>query len=504
MHAFVIAVVLAAIASPAAEPSAEETLVSERLSSRAMAVIDGIIGPGRARVLLEVRGERLQIRSEAEIMTPLSSPGGSNASSSVKEALRILDLPGYYKDRSAAAADKVEKEKAAAPPTTPSLQPFQKSFEQSLRDAGFEIKRIEAVVVLDSALSETDARAVSQLLPQLLRIDDSRGDKLSIVRAAMRPAWKLAFSTPADWRALSLAGGAVLAALFVAMILSGALVRAARVFAMELGHRRPMETLPAAQGGELLPELTPGMPAGLIEASRAGSGDGPVLALGQRFDFLVDADASGAARILAGEKPEDLAQVFAYLSKTHPETASRLFARLSGDTQADASASLLKLSVMDPERLAEIEERLKVSVANGMRGSERLAAILSRVPSEARMDILGRLAVNDSNGVAEIESSLFSFEDIRALSDPDFRRLLSEIPYGTWGAALRGAPQDLLQRVLSDLPQGPNEEVRQASAEPQAKDKISAARSKILDAFFQLSSKGLIRIDRPGMDEEIL
>ena len=503
MHAFVIAVVLAAIVSPAAEPSAEETLISDRLSARALSVIDGIIGPGRARVLLEIRGERVQIRSEAEIMTPLSSPGGTNASSSVKEALRILDLPGYYKDRTAAAADKAEKEKAAAPPP-PSLQPFQKSFEQSLRDAGFEIKRIEAVVVLDAGLTETDARAVSQLLPQLLRIDDSRGDKLSIVRAPMRPAWKLAFSTPGDWRTLSLAGGAVLAALFVAMILSGALVRAARVFAMELGQRRPIETLPAAQAGELLPELTPGMPAGLIEASSSGIGEGPVLALGQRFDFLVEADAAGAARILAGEKPEDLAQVFAYLSKTHPETASRLFARLSSDTQADASASLLKLSVMDPERLAEIEERLKVSVANGMRGSERLAAILSRVPSESRMDLLSRLAVNDSHGVEEIESNLFSFEDIRALSNPDFRRLLSEVPYETWGAALRGAPQDLLQRVLDDLPQGPNEEVRQAAAAPQAKDKIGAARSKILDAFFQLSAKGQIHVDRPGTDEEIL
>lgn len=495
MRAFVIATILAALPTAAAEPSPDEALVSERLTARAMSVIDGVLGPGRARILLEVRGERMQTRTEAEIFTPMTQ---GSASSSVKEALRLLDLPGYFKDRAPPEGDKKVEPVAA-------IVPFHKNFEQSLRDAGFEIKKIEAVAVLDTALSDTQVRDMSQLLPQLLHIDDARGDKLSIVRAAMRPAWKSAFSTPGDWRALSLAGGAALAALFIAVILAGALVRSARVFASELSARRAPDfpPPPLQGGGELLPELTPGMPAGFIEGEKAAAGPA-ALALGQRFDFLAEADAEGAARILAGEKPEDLAQVFAYLAKTLPETASRLFARLPAQAQAEASSSLLRLNATDPGKLAEIEDRLKVSLVNGLRGSERLAAILSRVPSEARTDLLGRLAASDLAGAEEIESRLFVFEDISALSDADFRRLLSEVPFEVWGTALRGAPQDLLKRVLNDLPKGPQEQVRQEASNPQPKDKITAARSKVLDAFSQLSGKGLIRLERFGTEGEIL
>ncbi|MEK7388945.1 MAG: FliG C-terminal domain-containing protein [Elusimicrobiota bacterium] len=494
-----IAFLLMALSARAADLSTDEALVSERLASRAMAVVDGILGPGRARVLIEVRGERLQMRTEAEIVTPMTQAGGP--ASSVKEALRVLDLPGYVKEKENVPSP---ESKSAAPAAAQSQVPFHKSFEQSLRDAGFEIKKIEAVLVLDSALSDAQVRDVSQLMPQLLHVDDARGDKMSIVRVAMLPAWKSAFSTAADWRMLAFASGAVLAALFIAMIFSGAVIRAARVFAMELSARRPPEAALSAPQTELLPELTPGMPAGFIEAESTQGSGAAQLSLGQRFDFLRQADVEGAARILAAEKPEDLAQIFAYLAKTLPDTASRLFARLPAQMQADASASLLKLHATDPDKLAEIEDRLKVSLLNGLSGSERLATILSRVSSEARTDLLGRLAERDMAGTEEIESRLFVFEDISTLADADFRRLLGELPFETWGAALRGAPHEILARVLAEIPKGPQEQIRQEASNPQPKDKINAARSKILDVLHQLAAKGLVHSERLGSEGEVL
>ncbi len=498
--AFLIAVALLAVPAAAAETSADESLVSERLSSRALAVLDGMLGPGRAKVLVEVRGERLQVRTETEILTPLPQEGAFGAHNGVKEALRLLDLPGYYKDRPVSAP--AEK---ADPVAVQSLQPFHKDFEHSLRDAGFEIKKIEATVVLDSALTETEAREAAQIAPQLLRIDATRGDVLSIVRAPMRPAWKTAFATPGDWRQLAFAASGLLGALIFVIILAAAFVRGARVFAKELVSRRESALGPAAAMGEPLPELMPGSPAGLVEGGFGGeSGTVPVAAMGHRFDFLETADVAGATRILAEEPPADLAQIFAYLAKLAPETASRLFSKLPADVQAEASAALLKLKSVDPDRLLVIEERLKVLVVNGLRGSQRLATILSRFPGDERATLLGRLAGSDSSGVEEIQSQLFAFEDFDTLSPADLRRVMGAVPYESWGLALRGAPQSLVDRVLSELPEGPRGLVREEAATPQPRDKVVAARSKILDTVLDLAAKGQVRLEQSAGAEETL
>lgn len=482
---------LLTVPAEAADTSSDESLVSERLSSRALSVLDGMLGPGRAQVLVEVRGERLQIRTEVELITPISKEGAGG----IKEALRLLDLPGYYKDRPADS----QKPGAAA---RQNLQPIQKDFEQSLRDAGFEIKKIEATVVLDTALTETEARDAAQILPQLLRIDGSRGDRISIVRAPMRPAWKSAFSTPGDWRKLAFGAFGLLVALISVIILSAAFVRGARVFAHELTSQQNR-----AEAGpvEPLPELMPGAPPGLIEAGDGGDeGAAPAAALGRRFDFLETANAADAARLLAEENPADLAQIFAYLAKLTPETASRLFLKLPPDIQAEASAAILKLKAVDPDRLNAVEDRLKILVSNSLRGSSRLATILSRFPGDERAMLLERLADRDRTGAEAVESQLFSFDDFGNLSPANLKRIVGAVPCELWGAALRGASSSLISRVLSELPDGPRELVREEAAAPQPKDKVVAARSKLLDALLDLAAQGQVRLDPGAGSEETL
>lgn len=488
---------LLAVRAGAADASSDESLVSERLSSRAIAVLDGVLGPGRAKILVEVRGERLQIRSEVEMLTPLDKDGIGG----VKEALRMLDMPGYYRERAPPAA-KVNPAQH--------MVPFQKDFEYSLRDAGFEIKKIEATAVLDTALTETEARDAAQLLPQLLKIDASRGDVLTIVRAPMRPAWQVAFSNPGDWRKLIFAAAGLFGALVFVLILAAAFVRGARVFANELTARRERtvhEYREAAGLGEPLPELMPGSPAGLAEAGGAAGlsfGAPPFAALGGRFDFLESADPADAARVLSEEPAADLAQIFAYLAKLAPEIASRLFAKLPPDIQAEASTAILKLKAVDPDRLSEIENKLRASIANGLRGSQRLATILSRFPGDDRAMLLERLAERDGAGVEAVESQLFSFEDFDTLSPADLRRVIGAVPYELWGLALRGAPQALAGKVLAELPDGPRGLVRDEASVLQSKDKVVAARSKLLNVVVELAAKGLVRLERGAGAEDTL
>lgn len=474
----------------------DETRAAERLAGRVRETLDGMLGPGRVKLLVEVRGERLEVQTESEIVSPLDKTTEAG-----RAAARLLELPGYTKGRSAAEATfGGDKDKSKEPGAVF----FQKEHEHSRRDSGFEIKSIAATAVFDTALSAEAVRDASQLLPQLLRLDTARGDTLTILRAPLPAAWKFAFTTEADWRSLAYVAAASLIALIVALIGGMSFIRAARVFASELAGRRDGSLAAAeATAAPMLPELSSGLPLGLQDpdaAAGGATGAGASLALGRRFDFLASSDTGATAKVLAGVAAPELALLLGYLAEAMPEAASRLFAQLPGALQAETSRYLLKLSVADPEKLNALEDRLRTAVANVVQGPQRLAKILSRISGDTRAEMLDRLAVEDASGVQDVQSRLFSFEDIIRLSPAELRRVLGAVPYESWGAALRGAPNALLDRVLADLPEGPRQFVRDAAATPQSRDKIIAARSSILDALTGLSEKGQLNMgkDTPG------
>lgn len=521
-----MAVLLAAPLARAADPpagtrasasDADQEAAAARLAARAREALDAILGPGRAKVLVEVRGERFRLRTETEMVSPIDPglfegpPGGGSTDSG--PLVRILDLPGYTKGKK---LDPVlpgaltgglddgkedDKDKSAA-----ESRYTQRDREQSEREGGFEIKQVQAQVVIDSAVGEELAREASQLLPGLLMIDGSRGDTLAISRASFQPLWKTAFADPASLRRASYAAAAALTALLVALIGGASFVRASRAFASELGRRRGGEE-EAAAAGEPLPELMAGAPGGFLEGSTEAEGEaaaGAAPALERRFAFLAEREPGDCARALAGEQAADAAMVFGYLASEMPEIASRAFAMLPPDFQAEVSGQLLKLRVADPERLSEIEERLKRAVEHGVQGSERLGRILSRVPLDTRSDLLGRLTLRDHEGAAEVERHLFTIEDLETLSAAELRRLIAAVPYEAWGFALRGVPQPVADRVLAELPDGPRELVRDLVSAPQPRDKVLEARSKVLDARGALAAKGEIKLGEREAGSELL
>ena len=504
MRRLALIVVLAASPAAAASADAEQAQVAERLSARAQDALDGILGPGRSKVEIDVVGEHSEVNSDAEFLFPVdqgSAKAGKASGKAGRDAYQ-LDLPGYVKDKAAEEA----KNKAAAASASQSSDapfgsvPFNRTREASRHDSGFQIKAIHATAVFDSALDSATVREASQLLPQLLNIDTTRGDTLSLLRAPMRPAWKEAFATPSDWRSASYALGGGLVALLFALIVFAGLVGAGRALGRSLGRElaglsRPSEPALPQGSAEPLPELAPGA-AGFLEAEGSGGGGaGAAPLLGRRFDFLSGRDPELIARAVSSEKPEELSLFFGHLAESIPDLASRLFSHLTPDVQAEVSKSLMTLSVADPDRLTAIEERLRQAVENGVMGPQSLGRILSRVSGDARADLLGRL---DSRAVEEVERHMFSFEDLDGVESASLRRLLGAVPYETWGPALRGAPRALVEAVLADLPEGPRELVREAAAVPQQRDKIEEARSKILDAYVALAAKGELALGRAG------
>ena len=509
MRRLALIAVLAASPAAAVSTDAEPAQSAERLAARVQDALDGMLGPGRSKVGIDVEGVHSEINSDTELLLPVegtrkaSSAATSARLSAAKAAAHLLDLPGYAKERAVEPLrEKAVEAPLEKPEAPPGAQYLQKAHEASRYDTGFQIRAIHATVVLDSALGDAAVREVSQLLPQLLSLDTTRGDTLSLLRAPLRPAWKSAFATPGDWRSASYALGGGLIALLAAMIVFAGLVGAGRALGGSLGReltaRARAEPAIAPSSPEILPELLPGA-AGFLEArAHEGEAGGGAPLLGRRFDFLIGRDPEMIVRALSPEKAEALSLFFGHLAESIPDLASRLFARLPPDVQADVSQSLVKLSVADPDRLSAIEDRLRQAIDNGVMGPQSLGRILSRVPGGARADVLGRLAARDARAFEEVERHLFAFEDIQGLGPGPLRRLVGAVSHETWGPALRGAPGGLIEAVLLGLPAGPRESVRAAAAVPQPREKIEESRSKILDAFAALEARGELAAGRPG------
>jgi len=475
----------------------EENEAGERLTAEATRFVDQLAGPGRAKILVTVQGEKTEVRSQTETTTPIILPKTGDAPLAPGSY-----LPGYSPKPSEAT-----KEAAKEPDKDPSKNwdYVQRDQEASLRQSGLIIKRIHATVILDTSLSDGQAKLIERLMPDLLRMDANRGDVLTVVQAPLLPPWRQAILGSEGMRILIQDGARALSWFVPALVLFLLVASVAYFIAMQViriffaevirvkGTEPGVATLPGREKVEELPEMLPGGVPALAEEAETVEGR-PVAALGRRFDFLAEQEPVDAAAYLAKEKPEDLSLLFGYLAEANDVLATRLFAVLPVSLQNEVSQSLSRLDMADPEKLAMLENRLRTAAELGIRGADRLGRILSRIPAEQRQVIMGDMMSRDPAAAQKVESSMIPFESLVDVQPAELRRLLTAVPYKDWGVGLRGAPEELAKRVLELLPAEAQSALRDYLEQPQPKDQVLQARSKILSAAYELAAKGQLSL----------
>lgn len=469
--------------------SIDEAAMGEKLTAEAEKFLVSLLGPGRAKVLVTVEGERSNTQTQTEILTPITKPAG------VEPAL----LPGYAKERT-----KEEK-----------WDFTQKDQEQTSRISGLIVKRLRVSIVIDSKVPESQANAARRLLSDMLGVDPKRGDQISVLRAQLAPAWKSALETPEGTRTILLFSGAVVLVLLVSLLGYFAAIRVVRAFVSELGQNRRRASdspppyppqgmgasLPGAQSAELLPG---GIPSLLDSGSPDQGAAAGLPQLGRRFDFLSSKDPLELSKLLADESPDDLALLFGYLADSNPDLAATVLQALPAPAQTAVSQALVRLTMADPERLAMLENKIRTLVEFGLRGTERLGKILSRLPPMEREGIMGDIQTASPDAAKEIENSLFSFEDILKLKPNEMRRLIMAVPYTEWGLALRSAPAELVEKISEQLLPGTKKILSESMETPQPRNKVLEARSAILAQVYAMASRGEISLGREDASSELI
>ena len=171
------------------------------------------------------------------------------------------------------------------------------------------------------------------------------------------------------------------------------------------------------------------------------------------------------ADLIKNEHPQIIATILVHLEYDHAGEILKSFAdRLRNDV-------ILRIATLDgvqPAALKELNEALSRVMAGAasmkktaLGGVKTAAEILNFVGSAAETAIIDNVREYDSELAQKILDEMFVFENLIDLDDRGFQVLLREIQSDSLIIALKGAPEDLREKVFKNMSQRAAEMLRE-------------------------------------------
>jgi len=231
---------------------------------------------------------------------------------------------------------------------------------------------------------------------------------------------------------------------------------------------------------------------------------------GQPFEFLMHADARQVVSLLSGEHPQTIALVLAHL---RPEHASAIMTGFAPETQTIVARRIALMEKASPDVVAIVAEQLKrkatavltTTEMSAVGGVQPLVEIINRADAATEKLILEGLAVTDPELADTIRSMMFVFADITLLEDRAIQLVLRGIETSTLATALKGADDDVREKILSNMSERARENLEE-EIDLLGRVRISIveeSRSHVVQEIRKLEESGEIMISREGEDEYV-
>lgn len=217
------------------------------------------------------------------------------------------------------------------------------------------------------------------------------------------------------------------------------------------------------------------------------------------WEEIEKVDAARIAAFLATEHAQTAAFV---LSKMAPQTAANTLLTLDKPLRSELIRRMMSIAPVNEAGLSIIEQQLRISVLgesatkDTSAGQTRVASVLNEMDKSQLDEVMADLEHAGAPDLAAIRSRLFAFEDVLRLTQKGRVTLFDGLSTELVTMALRQAPPDLVESVLSSI--GARSR-RMIEAElGQGSDGVPAA--EIVKARKQIASTA-IRIAREGAIE---
>ena len=225
------------------------------------------------------------------------------------------------------------------------------------------------------------------------------------------------------------------------------------------------------------------------------------------FSFLRKTGADTLLAFVGEEHPQTIALILSHLPAG---LAAEVIAGLEPDKQLDVVRRVAGMEQTSPDVVAEVEASLKRRMTSTIDqtleaagGAPRVAEILNVADRMTNKGVLESLDRDDADLADEIRRLMFVFEDLMKLDDKAIQALLKEVDNSQWSVALKGAAEDLRERVLGNLSNRAADMLREEMEYlgPVKLSEVEAAQGLVVDTVRRLEDTGQITVGT-GAEEE--
>jgi flagellar motor switch protein FliG len=224
------------------------------------------------------------------------------------------------------------------------------------------------------------------------------------------------------------------------------------------------------------------------------------------FEFLRRTPPEQVVTFLRNESPQTTALVIANL---HTTLAAQVLSNLPEGEQPEIALRIARMAETSPDVVRQVESVMRQKLANIVQqeysaagGVKSLADILNHANRSTERNVLDAITEADESLGAEVRRLLFIFEDITKLDDRSIQLILREADQKDLALALRGVPDEVKDRILSNMSERGSQMLQEEMEfqPPQRKRDIEEAQGRVVAIVRKLEEAGAVVLSRTEED----
>ena len=225
------------------------------------------------------------------------------------------------------------------------------------------------------------------------------------------------------------------------------------------------------------------------------------------IDNLKWMDPAAVADLLRREHPQIVAVILVHLE---PEQVSEVLRRFPEGHRNEVMIRLATLDGVQPAALKELSDVLSKVLAGGdrmrkanMGGVKSAAEVLNLLGTAIEASVLDYIRETDSDLAQKITDSMFTFDDLMRVDDRGIQALLKEVQSESLLVALKGATDDLREKIFRNMSSRAAETLREDldSRGPVRLSEVEAEQKEMLKIVRRLIDEGQIQMASGGDDQ---